>query len=73
MAAGKTFERVRPPAVAGFLYPEDPGELRAAVDAYLADARPASTASSWKTGRNGPPSRPGAGGVTPRRPCSLRA
>ncbi len=41
MAAGETFERIRPPAVAGFLYPEDPGELRAAVDAYLADARPA--------------------------------
>ena len=41
MTAGETFERVRSPAVAGFFYPEDPGELRAAVDAYLADARPA--------------------------------
>ena len=41
MAIGETFERVRAPAVAGYFYPEDPGELRAAVDAHLADARPA--------------------------------
>jgi MEMO1 family protein len=32
--------RVRAPAVAGFFYPEDPTELRAAVDACLAAAPP---------------------------------
>jgi MEMO1 family protein len=32
--------RVRPPAVAGFFYPEDPAELAAAVDACLAQAPP---------------------------------
>ena len=41
MAIGETFEHIRAPAVAGYFYPEDPGELRAAVDAHLADARPA--------------------------------
>jgi AmmeMemoRadiSam system protein B/AmmeMemoRadiSam system protein A len=29
---------VRPPAVAGFFYPADPGQLTRAVDGYLADA-----------------------------------
>ncbi|MCY4498760.1 MAG: AmmeMemoRadiSam system protein B [Rhodospirillaceae bacterium] len=39
MATQGTFEHVRSPAVAGFFYPEDPGELRSTVEAYLADAR----------------------------------
>ncbi len=39
MATQETFEHIRSPAVAGFFYPEDPGELRATVEAYLADAR----------------------------------
>jgi AmmeMemoRadiSam system protein B len=30
---------IRPPAVAGLFYPEDPAELRAAVDGFLAAAR----------------------------------
>ena len=41
MATEESFEHVRPPAVAGFFYPEDPEELRAAVDTYLAGARQA--------------------------------
>ena len=41
MATQEPFEHVRPPAVAGFFYPEDPGELRSAVDAYLTGARQA--------------------------------
>ncbi len=39
MATQESFEHIRAPAVAGFFYPEDPGELRAAVDAYLNGAR----------------------------------
>jgi MEMO1 family protein len=37
-----TAKVVRPPAVAGVFYPDDPGELRAAVDDYL-DAAPQKT------------------------------
>ena len=33
-------QKVRPPAVAGSFYPRDAGALRAAVEAYLQDARP---------------------------------
>lgn len=40
MGAVASGHRVRPPAVAGRFYPEDPEELRAAVDRYLADAPP---------------------------------
>jgi len=39
LATQESLEHIRPPAVAGFFYPEDPGELRAAVDAYLSGAR----------------------------------
>lgn len=41
MAMQETVEHVRPPAVAGQFYPDDPGELRSAVDAYLSNARSA--------------------------------
>jgi len=39
-ASAAAQDAVRPPAVAGSFYPDDPAALRAAIDAYLLTARP---------------------------------
>jgi AmmeMemoRadiSam system protein B len=36
---------VRPPAVAGLFYPDDPAELRSLIERYLKEARPSSSAT----------------------------
>ena len=41
LSAAPAAAAVRPPAVAGRFYPDDPVKLRAAVDAFLRDGRPA--------------------------------
>jgi len=40
-AVGQADRAVRGPAVAGQFYPDDAGKLRAAIDAFMRDARPA--------------------------------
>src|SRR5205807_1997105 len=53
--------RVRPPAVAGSFYPEEPGALRSMVEACLAQARQArGTRGAAPRAETPPPSRPKA-------------